>query len=154
MTNQQKPPKPATPPQKIHLSCFALLSTMRIVSPLTPSVFATLYSFFCVPLSISFCAPRSPRTARPRSRYSSSCAFVCDMNDCSCKAAASRVESDGEVPKESCPAMFRYVDGGPEKRGELEGMGGGDEYGFSGVDDEWWGRRGRVEAWAKVVCEA
>ena len=61
----------ATPPQKIHLSCFALLSTILMVSPLTPSVVATSYNLLCVPFSISLCWPRSPNTALPRSRNSS-----------------------------------------------------------------------------------
>ena len=52
-TNQQNPKNMTTPAQNIHLSCFARLSTMRIVSPLTPSVFATLYSLRCVPFNIS-----------------------------------------------------------------------------------------------------
>ena len=53
ITRKQNRKNTMTPPQKIHLSCLALLSTMRIVSPLTPSVFATLYSFRWVPFSIS-----------------------------------------------------------------------------------------------------
>jgi hypothetical protein len=76
ITAQQKPTSTRTPPQKTHLSCFARRSTIRIVSPLTPSVFATPYNRFCVPFSISLCWPRSPSTARPRSRYSSSVALV------------------------------------------------------------------------------
>ena len=39
--NQQKPKKKMTPAQNIHLSSFVLLSIIRIVSPETPSVFAT-----------------------------------------------------------------------------------------------------------------
>lgn len=41
-TAQQNRKNSSTPPQKIHLSCLARRSTLRIVSPLTPSVFATL----------------------------------------------------------------------------------------------------------------
>lgn len=90
-TAQQNAKNSSTPPQNIHLSCFARLETMRIVSPLTPSVFATLYSLRCVPFSISRCWPRSPSTARPRSRYSSSCALVLVMKFCSRRACVSRV---------------------------------------------------------------
>lgn len=99
-TTQQNPKNTNTPAQKIHLSCFALRSTILIVSPLTPRVFATLYNRFCVPFSISFCAPRSPNTARPRSRYSSNCALDCWKNDCSRRACDSRVASLLLVPKE------------------------------------------------------
>lgn len=63
--NQQNMKKTRTPAQKIHLSCLARLSIIRMVSPLTPNVLATLYSLFCVFLSISRWAPRSPRTAWP-----------------------------------------------------------------------------------------
>lgn len=91
MTNQQNAKNIIAQVQKIHLSCFALLSTILIVSPLIPSVLATLYSFFCVPLSISLWSPKSPKTARPLSRYSSSAAFVEDMKFCSRKACVSRV---------------------------------------------------------------
>lgn len=99
-TAQQNAPKINTPAQKTHLSCLARLSTMRIVSPLKPRVLATLYSFRCVPLSISRCCPRSPSTARPRSRYSSSWALADWEKDCSRRACDSRVRSKGEVPKE------------------------------------------------------
>lgn len=91
ITNQQNKKKTITPPQNIHLSCFALLSTILIVSPLTPNVFATLYSRRCVPFNISRCCPRSPSTARPRSRNSSSWAFVLEKKDCSRRAWFSRV---------------------------------------------------------------
>lgn len=42
ITSQQKRKKITTPAQNTHLSCFALLSTIRMVSPLTPNVFATV----------------------------------------------------------------------------------------------------------------
>lgn len=90
-TPQQNKKKITTPPQNIHLSCFARRSIVRIVSPLTPSVFATLYNRRCVPLSISRCWPRSPSTARPRSRNSSSCELVLEKKDCSRRAWFSRV---------------------------------------------------------------
>lgn len=41
-TKAQNEKNTITPPQNIHLSCFALRSTIRIVSPLTPRVLATL----------------------------------------------------------------------------------------------------------------
>lgn len=90
-TAQQNRKKTTTPPQKIHLSCFALRSTMRIVSPLTPSVLATLYSLRCVPFKTSRCCPRSESTARPRSRNSSSWVWVFEKKDCSRRAWVSRL---------------------------------------------------------------
>jgi len=89
-TSQQNRKKHTTPPQKTNLSCFALLSTIRIVSPDIPNVFATLYNLLCVPFSISLCCPRSPRTARPRSKNSSSWVLELAKKDCSRRACASR----------------------------------------------------------------
>lgn len=79
-----------TPTAKIHLSCFALRSTIRMVSPLTPSVFATLYNLFCVPFNISLCWPRSPRTACPLAKYSSKALWVFLKKSCSRNAWFSR----------------------------------------------------------------
>jgi len=90
-TAQQNKKNINTPTQKIHLSCLARRSTIRIVSPLTPSVLATLYSRRCVPLRISRCSPRSASTARPRSRNSSSWLLVLPRNDCSRSACVSRL---------------------------------------------------------------
>jgi hypothetical protein len=96
-TKYTKTTNTTTPVQKIHLSCFALRSTMRIVSPETPNVFATLYNFLCVFFRISRCSPRSPSTARPRSRYSSNVAFVDVKKFCSRRAWFSRAWSPESV---------------------------------------------------------
>lgn len=93
ITAQQNPKKTTTPTPKTHLSCLALLSIILIVSPLTPNVPATLYNLFCVPFKISLCCPRSPRTAWPRARYSSSAECVLLKKDCSRRACDSRVGS-------------------------------------------------------------
>lgn len=100
MTKKQNTKKATTPPQKIHLSCLALLSTIRIVSPLTPRVFATLYNLLWVPLRISRCWPKSPSTARPRSRNSSNWALAVTKKFCSRSACSSRVKFSGPAPKE------------------------------------------------------
>lgn len=108
ITPQQKPTNTRTPPQNTHLSCFARRSTIRIVSPLTPNVFATPYNRFCVPLSISLCWPRSPSTARPRSRYSSSVALVVEKKLASRRAWSSRVYVEEDwVPKPRAPLSVR-----------------------------------------------
>lgn len=101
---------------------------MRMVSPLTPRVFATLYSLFWVPFKISFCCPRSPNTALPRSRNSSSCVLAFEKKDCSRRACDSRVKFCwvGFVPKEMEVAEEGGANGELLGRAEVA-------YGFSGV---------------------
>ena len=145
-TAQQNRKKTTMPAAKIHLSSFARRSTIRIVSPLTPRVFATLYSRRCVPLSISRCWPKSASTERPRSRNWSSCEFVFARKDCSRRAWVSRLKSEGEAPKlrpEFCGA-FGFVNG--DTRGNDDSA-----YGFSGVA-AWCGRRPRSSFRCVIDC--
>lgn len=108
-TSQQNAKNITAPPAKIHLSFFALRSTIRIVSPLTPSVFATLYNLFCVPFSTSRCWPRSPRAAWPRAKYSSRAAWVFAKKFCSRSTCASR--SASPLPKLRCDCAECDPDG-------------------------------------------
>jgi len=102
-----------------------------------PSVFATLYSLFCVPFNISLCCPRSPKTACPLAKYSSRALCVLAKKFCSLNAWASLCWSP--LPN---VLEFAFSFG---FQGELaadvlaiEAF----EYGFSGVA-VWWGRRPR-----------
>lgn len=133
-TSQTNIMNTATPPKNIYRSSRARLLIVRMVSPLSPSVLATLYSRRCVFLRISRCSPRSPSTARPRSRNSSSCMFDVEKNDCSRSAASSRPYCELSVPKLSpCePAPGRVYGPVAPVYGPVEVVAWA--YGFSGVD--------------------
>jgi len=107
-----------TPPQNIHLSCLARLSTILIVSPEIPSVVPTSYNLLWVPFKISLCWPKLPSTSLPLSKNSSICSCVFWKKLCSRRAWASRFASKGEAPKaEYALGAPGGLGDRPEKRG-------------------------------------